>query len=731
MTHEPRRVTTPVILQMEAAECGATALAIVLGHYGLFLPLEKIREDCGVSRDGSRAISIVKAARTYGMEAQGLKKEPDELRELTVPVILHWNFNHFVVLEGICGSRVYINDPAEGRRVISFAELDEAFTGIVLSIHPGEDFRPAGSRTTILNMLLPKIRTEVLPILFLILAGIAMLVPGIALPMASQVFIDEVVLANHESLLLPILLFMTLFIALQVLITWVRELCLAQWGTDLSFRLTRSFFRKVLSLPVRFFDQRYAGEIASRVALNDEVAGIITGQGATAVLDIIISVVYIILLFSLSLPLTLIACIIALSHFVFMYWIASRQVDLSRKVILEQGKLQGLSCSGIQMIESLKSGGQESEFFGRWAGYHARYTNSLRSQNMAFAWMNIIPALITGIGTTAVLAAASLLILAGDITIGFFFAYQALMLNFLMPFLRLVSVGGELSQLEGGLQRIADVEHNVPKEETVSAPGAQGLAGDTTGKLNGRLELVDVTFGYNPLDPPLIDGLTFTVPAGSRTALVGLSGCGKSTLAKLAAGLYEPWSGSVLLDGTALPAISSPRRHLSLAFVSQDFFIFEGTVRDNITLWDKTLRDSEIIHAARDAGIDDVISGLTGGYDHKLSEGGRNLSGGQRQRLETGRALAGDPTVLILDEATSALDPDTERQVEQNITRRGCTCLVIAHRLSTVRDSDEIIIIDKGRITERGTHDSLMRARGAYYTLVSAEGASPSGGDLP
>jgi NHLM bacteriocin system ABC transporter peptidase/ATP-binding protein len=714
---------------MEAAECGATALAIVLGYYGLFLPLEKIREDCGVSRDGSRAINMVKAARTYGMDAQGLKKEPDELRELTFPLILHWNFNHFIVLEGIVGTRVFINDPAEGRRIITFSELDDAFTGIALSIRPGEDFQSSGSRTTIRNMLVPKIRTEVLPIAFLILAGIAMLVPGIAIPMASQVFIDEVALANRESLLVPILLFIAFFIVLQVLITWLRELCLAQWGTDLSFRLTRSFFRKVLTLPVRFFDQRYAGEIASRVSLNEEVAGIITGRGATAVLDIVIAVVYLVLLFTLSIPLTLIACCIAFAHSIFLYRFASRQVDLSRRVVLEQGRLQGISCAGIQMIESLKSGGQESEFFGRWAGYHARFANTLRSQNIASIWMSIVPALITGIGTTAILFAASLLILSGSITIGFFFAYQALLANFLQPFLRLISVGGELSELEGSLQRIADVERNVPAQSR-TVDEVPELPGGRAGKLNGRLELVDVTFGYNPLDLPLIDSLTLTVPAGTRTALVGSSGCGKSTLAKLAAGLYEPWSGEIRIDGRPFGEIPAPLRHPSLAFVSQDFVIFEGTIRENITLWDRTLRDPEIIQAARDARIDDLVSSLGGGYDHALFEGGKNLSGGERQRLEIARALAGDPTILILDEATSALDPDTEKQVEQNIRRRGCTCLVIAHRLSTVRDCDEIIVIDRGTIVERGTHDSLMSARGAYFCLVSAEGTPPPEGGV-
>ncbi len=727
MIHAPRRVKTPVILQMEAAECGATALAIVLGYYGLFLPLEKIREDCGVSRDGSKAISMIKAARMYGMDAQGFSREPDTLQELPMPVILHWNSNHFVVLEGIVGDRVFINDPEEGRLTITKDDLNEAFTGIVLSLHPGKDFRPSGSRTTIGSMLIPKIRPEIIPLSFLFLAGIAMLIPGIALPLASQVFIDQVILANHESLLYPLMVFMTFFVILQVLISWVRHLCLARWGTDLSFRLTRSFFYKVLFLPLRFFDQRYAGEISARVGLNDDVAYIISEEGATVILDIIIALVYLILLFSLSLPLTLIACAIALLNFIFLIWMSQKQVDVSRKVILEHGKLSGVSCAGIQMIESLKSGAQESEFFERWAGSHAQYTNSLRTERMTSLLMSIFPTLITGIGITSTLAVGSLQIMSGAMTIGMFFAFQALLINFLMPFQRLLGIGELLLQLEGSLQRLADVEKNVPKKSTTAVTATTGRSDGMARKLKGHLHLDTVTFGYNPLEPPLIDGLSLNLPMGSRTALVGSSGCGKTTIARLTAGLYQPWSGEIRIDGEKIADIPGQRRYLSVAFVSQDFFTFEGTIRENISLWDKTLPEEEIIRAAQDAGIDTLIESLPGGYSHMITEGGRNLSGGERQRLEIARALAVNPTLLILDEATSALDPDTEKRIENNIRQRGCTCLVIAHRLSTVRDCDQIIVLDRGSIVEQGTHESLMHNQGLYYHLITAESGKPEG----
>lgn len=713
------RVKTPFILQMEAVECGAAALAIVLGYYGLYVPLEKVREECGVSRDGSLAINIVQAARRYGMVATGLRKEPKDLEHMTMPLILHWNFSHFVVLEGVVNGRAFINDPASGRYTVTMEELDRSFTGIALSIRPGETFRPGGEKTTFWTMLVPKIKPEIIPCIFLFIAGVAMLLPGIAIPIAHQIFMDQIALANRGYLLFPLLVFMAGFVILQVAITWVREICLVRWETDLSFRLSRTFFQKILFLPIRFFDQRYAGEISRRVSLNDHVAMIISGRAATAVLDIIISVVYLTLLLFLSYSLTIVACVIAIANYAFLRWITHRRVELSRKLILEQGRLWGVTSSGIQMIESLKSGGRESEFFERWAGHHAGFINTERSISKNSSFMNIIPALINGIGTTAILAVGTNLILAGTISIGFFFAYQALLVNFLQPIQRLINVGGEISELEGSLQRLVDVEKNIPDESVLKIHESTETISQR--KLIGHVEWKDVAFGYNPLQPPILKNISFTIPPGGRVALVGPSGCGKSTIARLMAGLYEPWSGQITIDGIPLKEIPGQKRYLSVAYVSQGLFIFEGTIRENITLWDKTIRNRKIILASRDAEIDDLISSLPGGYDAFIEEAGRNLSGGERQRVEIARALAGDPTVLVLDEATSALDPVTEKKIEANISERSCTCLIIAHRLSTIRDCDEIIVLDRGSIVEQGRHEELMNNRGPYYQLIMAE----------
>jgi NHLM bacteriocin system ABC transporter peptidase/ATP-binding protein len=725
-----RPVKTPVILQMEAVECGAAALAIVLGYHSLYLPLERIRADCGISRDGSRALNLLKAARGYGMETRALKKEPADLKDLPMPVILHWNFNHFIVLEGISPKGVFLNDPASGRRRISLDELNTSFTGIVLLITPGPSFSPGGSPPSVLQAIIPKLKPEVSSILFLVLAGVAMLIPGIVFPAATQIFIDTILLGTQEEWLVPLLAFMLFFLIIQFLVIWLRESCIARWNTHLSLRLSTTFFHKILFLPLTFFDQRYIGEIASRVRLNDQIALIISNKVAFALLDLIISMVYLAILFWYSIPLTLIAVTAALINLVFLLRLSRWRKDSSTKLLMDQGKLSGVAVSGLQAIESIKASGREGDFFEKWAGYHARYLNSDRTMRYSSTVLAVFSPFITQFGITAAFSLGSVMILSGSMSIGYLFAYQAMLLNFLMPVQRLVGLGGEIQSLAGDIQRIQDVEKNVidhgmwdvQTDEKYFSAGGQQI------KLHGYLDLVHLTFGYNSFDPPIFADLNIRVKPGEQVALVGPSGCGKSTIARLTAGLYQPWSGEIMIDRTPYDRIPPAVRFLSVSFVSQDIFLFEGTIRENITLWDKTLTDVEIIVAAKDAEIHDFITTLPGGYDFRISEGGRNLSGGQRQRLEIARALAGSPSILILDEATSALDPITEKKIEQNLRMRGCACLIIAHRLSTIRDCESIIVLQKGEIVEQGTHEQMMKSKGAYYQLIMAdESESPEG----
>lgn len=717
-----RRVTTPTILQMEAAECGAASLAIILGYYGLFLPLEKIRTECGVSRNGSNAYNLVQAARRFGMEAKGQSRTLEGLNTLTFPVILHWNFNHFIVLEGMDRQNAWINDPASGRRSVPISEVNRSFTGIVLEIRPGGNFSPSGSATTFRETLVPRIRDEYRPVTFLIIAGFAMLIPAIMLPVASKIFFDDIISGGNFLWLESIVYFMAFFVGVQVIVSWVRGICIERWEIDLSYRLSKSFFFKTLFLPLSFFDQRYAGEITGRVDLNDQVATLICGRAAGTVLDIFASVLYLAILFYFNAWLTLIVCLLVAGNILYLFFASHQLINQSRRMLIDSGKLSGLTISGIQSIESIKAGAHESDFFKKWAGFHAKYLANEQSLLTRTVLLSIIPVFINSIGSLAILAAGASMVMNDTITTGAYFMYVALFVTFLIPIQRLVVFGAEISQLEGSLQRLADVEGNSSKPpdlyhemELLSDEISQ------TKKLRGQVEFRNIRFGYSPMEDPIFDAFSFTMAPGSRVALAGPSGCGKSTAGRLLAGLYRPWSGEIHIDDMPFDELTKSLRYLSIAYVSQDSCIFEGTVRDNITLWDRVIPDRDIIQAAKDAEIHEVIASLPGGYEYPLSERGVNLSGGQRQRLEIARALAINPTILVLDEATSALDPVTENRILCNIQARGCATLIIAHRLSTLRDCDEIIVIGKGRAQERGTHEQLMDLKGDYYRLITTE----------
>jgi NHLM bacteriocin system ABC transporter peptidase/ATP-binding protein len=726
------RVTTPTILQMEAAECGAASLAIILGYYRLFLPLEKIRTECGVSRDGSNAYNLVQAARRLGMEAKGQSRTLENLNTLTFPVILHWNFNHFIVLEGMDRHKAWINDPASGRRTVSMSELNRSFTGIVLELRPGKNFSPSGSATTFRETLVPRIQTEYRPILFLVIAGFAMLIPAILLPVASRVFFDDIIAGGHFLWLESLVCFMAFFVGVQVVVSWVRGICIERWEIDLSYRLSKSFFFKTLFLPLSFFDQRYAGEIAGRVSLNDQVASLICGRAAGTVLDLFASVLYLGILFYFNAWLTVIVCFLVAGNILFLTFASNHLINESRRMLIDSGRLSGLTISGVHNIESIKAGAHEPDFFRKWAGFHAKCLANEQSLLTRTVLLSIIPVFITSIGSLAILAAGASMVLNNTITTGDYFMYVALFVTFLLPIQRLVVFGAEISQLEGSLQRLSDVEGNSNKPPDLHHE-MDLLSGEIsqTKKLQGHVEFRNIRFGYSPLEAPLFDAFSLNMPPGSRVALAGPSGCGKSTAARLLAGLYKPWSGEILVDTIPFDELPRSLRYLSIAFVSQDTGIFEGTVRDNITLWDRVIPDRDIIQAAKDAEIHEVIASLPGGYEYPLSEGGVNLSGGQRQRLEIARALAGNPTILVLDEATSALDPVTENRILHNIKARGCTTLIIAHRLSTIRDCDEIIVLLKGQAQERGTHEQLMDLKGEYYRLITIEQPATVSGGIP
>ncbi len=716
----PRAVRTPTVLQMEAVECGAAALATVLAHFGRWVPLEELRLACGVSRDGSKASNMVKAARAYGLEAKGYKREPQSLRVVQPPAIVHWNFNHFVVLEGFRKGRVHLNDPAVGPRTVSEEELDQAFTGVVLTFRPGPEFRRGGAPPQLLPALKRRLAGSRAALAFVLLAGLALVVPGLVLPVFSKAFIDGVLLEGRRDWMTPLLLGMAAAALLLGALTWLQQTYLLRLETRMAVAGASRFFWHVLRLPTEFFSQRYAGDVSSRVGINDRVAQLLSRDLATNALGTVMIVFFAAVLFRYDVLLTSIGIAAASANVAALRWVSRRRVDGSRRLLQDQGKLMGTAMGGLQTIETLKATGGEADLFVRWSGYQAKVVNGRQQLERYTQLLDAVPPLLAALNTALILGIGGLRVMDGALTLGGLVAFQLLMGSFITPINRLVSLGGRLQTVEGDMNRLDDVLRYPIDPGVAGAVGEQVPAGQPA-QLAGSLALSGVAFGYSRLDPPLIAGLDLALAPGSRVALVGGSGSGKTTVAKLVTGLYRPWEGEILFDGQPRGAVPPPVMAASLAWVDQSLFLFEGSVHDNLTLWDSTIPLPEIVAAAKDACIHEDVAARPGGYDSPVQEGGANWSGGQKQRLEIARALVGRPSILVLDEATSALDPATEQRIDENLRRRGCTCLIVAHRLSTIRDADEILVLEHGKVVQRGTHDQLKEMDGPYARLISAE----------
>ncbi|MES2295979.1 MAG: NHLP family bacteriocin export ABC transporter peptidase/permease/ATPase subunit [Pseudomonadota bacterium] len=712
-----RRVKTPTVLQMEAVECGAAALSIVMGYYGKYVPLETLREACGVSRDGSKASRVAQAARSYGFAAQGYRKEPEELRQMQLPLIVFWNFNHFLVVEGFEHGLVYLNDPASGPRTVTAEEFDLSFTGVVLEIKPGAEFKASGKPHSMLSGLRSRLPLTEPAFRYLILTGLALVVPGLLIPAFSKIFIDSYLVSRMESWVKPLLIGMVCTMLLNGALTWMQGYYLTRFHVKLAMSTSSKFLWHVLRLPVIFYSQRSAGDISARVAINNRVATLLTSDLIASLLSVVMIVFYAILMCSYDVVLTLVGIGVAVLNVLYLRRISRRRKDASLRLGNDSGKLLGVSMAGLQLMETLKASGMESDFFAKWSGYQTKVMNGEQQMGSLGVLMGAVPPLLSALNGVVILSLGGLRVMEGDLTMGMLVAFQSLMHSFIGPINHLVSMGSKLQEMEGDMNRLDDVL-NYPTDPTLDNASK---AGDAHAEmLHGHIELRNVTFGYSKLDDPLIEDFSLVLRPGERVALVGSSGCGKSTISKLVMGLYQPWSGEILFDGK--PRTEHQRATLinSIAMVSQEISLYEGTVQDNMTMWDATIPEAQYVQAAKDACIHDACSARQGGYQSAVQEGGGNFSGGQKQRIEIARALAINPRILVLDEATSALDPLTEMQIDDNLRRRGCTCLIVAHRLSTIRDCDEIIVLDKGKVVQRGTHEEMRSVDGLYATLMQS-----------
>ena len=707
----------PVVMQLEALECGAASLTMILAYYDKWIPLEQVRSDCGVSRDGSNAKNCLKAARSYGLIAKGYRYEPEALRESgTFPCIIHWNFNHFVVLKGFRGNNVYINDPARGEVKITMEEFDESFTGICLCFEPGPDFVPSGKPKSILGFVMERLSGAKTAIIFVILTTIIANLMGIISPGFSRIFMDRLLTHKNSEWLLPFIIAFSALNIIQIIIAWLQLVYNNRINGKLAVIGSTSFMWKILRMPMEFFSQRMSGDILARQGSNETIANSLVNTFAPLLLNSIMMLFYFVVMIRYNVVLTIIGLSSIVVNIVVSQIVTKKRINASRISMRDSGKLSGTTVSGIEMIETIKASGAENGFFERWAGYQASVIGAEVDFNKFNEYLNLIPSIVSSLTSLLITGIGIYLTIKGEFTIGMITAFEGYLASFTSPFSSLISASQTIQEMRTEMERIEDVM----KYPTDVIYNDQQLDNNKTyDKLSGAFEMKDVNFGYSKLDEPLIKNFNLSVKPGDRIAFVGESGCGKSTLAKLISGLYQPWTGEITFDGKKITEIDRSIFTGSLAVVDQDIILFEDSIKENIKMWDNSIEDFEVILAARDAQIHEDIVQREGGYNYGLSEGGKDFSGGQRQRLEIARVLAQDPTICILDEATSALDAKTEYEVVKAIKERGITCIVVAHRLSTIRDCDEIIVLDHGDVVERGKHEDLMKLNGYYANLIS------------
>ena len=710
-----RRHRTPTVLQHEATECGAACLAMILGYYRRWTPLEQIRAVAGVSRDGTKASAIVKAGVHYGLEGRGVSCEPDDIHNLPMPAIVFWNFNHYVVLEGRRGGRVWINDPAAGPRVVSAEEFDQAFTGVALTFRPGPNFQPGGAPPSLAEGVRERLHAFRAALAAIFLIGFLLLIPGLAIPGLQRAFTDYYLVAGLHDWMPWLVGGLLAAASLRMLLTWLQRQVLARLNVRMGLQSNGRLLWHILHLPIGFFAQRSVGELANRSSLGDRLNSLMAGSLIAAFVNLMTIVVYAAVMAGYDLALTAVALVFAGLNLWLLMVMTRHMSDAHRRMLQEEGQLQAMLFQGFANLESYRASGTEDLFFRRWAGAHAKVLTAEQEMTRQRRMLNGFVILLGTITGIAIVLIGGIRVMDGAVTVGILAAFQMLVANFNAPVASFVGLSAQLQDARGYIERLDDVMHQsadpmfLPDRGIESAPA-----------IHGAIDVKGLTYSHAEVNAPFFRNLDLAIAPGRRVAIVGASGSGKSTLGRLLVGLAVPQAGEVCIDGVAVQKFDNQLLRSAVAYVEQSVTLFPGSVRDNITVWDTTTTDEMVVRAAKDAGIHPAVSARPNAYDSPIEEDGRNFSGGECQRIAIARALAVDPALIVLDEATSALDALVERDIVDNIRRRGCTCVIISHRLSAIRDCDEIIVLDKGGIVERGGHAELIARDGRYAKLVHA-----------